>query len=91
MQVQVKIADCQNGANEKNADGDHQYVGVTGSGDEARQMMGGEGMKGFAHAVLHFEKASDAPGEKLDGRPATPEAAIFAESWNLASASLSRI
>jgi hypothetical protein len=85
MQMQVKIADCQNGANEKNADGDHQYVGVTGSGDETRQMMGGDGMKRFAHVALQFEKASDAPSENFGGRPATPDDAIFAQRWNLAS------
>jgi hypothetical protein len=42
-------------------------------------------MKGFAHAALQFEKASDAPSGNFGGRPATPDAAIFAQCWNLAS------
>jgi hypothetical protein len=85
MQMQVKIANCDNGTDQDDADHYHQDVGVTRTGDETWQMMGGEGMKGFAHAALQFEKASDAPSENFGGRPATPDDAIFAQCWNLAS------
>jgi hypothetical protein len=55
MQMQIKIPDGYNGANKNNADDDHQDVSVTWSRDEAWQMMGGHGMKGLAHVVLHSE------------------------------------
>jgi len=42
--MQIKIPDGYNRANENNADDDHQDVGVTWSGDEAWQMMGGAWM-----------------------------------------------
>ncbi len=43
--MQIKISDRQNGADQDDADHHHQDVGVTRSGDEAREMMGGVWMK----------------------------------------------
>src|SRR5438552_3799551 len=68
MQMQIQIADSQNGADQEDSNAYHQDVGFTWSGDEAWQMVGGGWMKGFAHATLPFLKAD---GErKCGGRPA---------------------
>jgi hypothetical protein len=43
--MQIEIADRQNGNKQEDADNDGQDVGVTGSRDEAWQMMGRAWMK----------------------------------------------
>src|ERR1700676_4181540 len=53
VQPQIKIAYPQNGNEQNDAHNHHQGVGVTGSGDEAWQIVGGAWMKGLAHATLH--------------------------------------
>jgi hypothetical protein len=68
MQMQIQIADSQNGTDQEDADAYHQHVGVAWSCDETRQMMGGGWMKGFAHATLPFLKADG--GRQRGGRPA---------------------
>jgi hypothetical protein len=56
VQMQIQIANSQNGGDQEDSDSDHQDIGVTGSRDEAWQMMGCGWMKGFAHATLHSEQ-----------------------------------
>ena len=53
MEMQVKIANSDNGDDQNNANHDHQDVGFTRRGDKAWQMMGGGWMK-LVHATLHF-------------------------------------
>src|SRR6266852_317518 len=86
--MQIKIADHQNGADQNDADHHHQGVGVTLSGDEAREMMGGAWMKCFAHVVLHSKMYAMHRAETRTGTSASPDGCIFAQSWNLASSSL---
>jgi hypothetical protein len=52
MQMQIKVADSQDGPNKHDADDNHQDVDVTWGGDEARQMMRRGGVKRFAQASL---------------------------------------
>src|SRR6266481_2706513 len=83
MQTQIKIPDGHNGADKNNADDDHQDVGVTRCGDEARQIMRGGWMKGLAHATPHSENASDVPSGDLGRHSAAPTAASLhnAGTW----------
>ena len=88
VQVQIEIADRENGADQEDADSDHDDVAVTRRRDETRQMMRGKWMQGFTHATLHFARAvaSNAPTKAWIG--AQPGSSIFAQSWKLASAEL---
>ncbi len=54
--MQIEVADAENGADQDDADDDHQDVGVTGRGDETWQMMRRSWMKGFAQANLPARK-----------------------------------
>ena len=49
VQMQIEIADSDDGSDQHDADHDHQHIGLAGCGDEGRQMMGGGWMKGLAH------------------------------------------
>ena len=59
MQAQIEVTDRQNGADQKNADPDHQDVGVAWRGDEAGEVMGRGGMKRLAQAILRFGKEAE--------------------------------
>ena len=54
VQVQIEIADQENGADQDNADDDHQNVGVTWGGDESRQMMRRAGVNRLAQGNPPF-------------------------------------
>ena len=56
MQTQIQITDTNNGANQDDANDDHQNVGVTRSGNETWQMMRCGWVKGFAQTILPEKK-----------------------------------
>ena len=64
VQMQIQIADAQNGENQEDTDADHQIVGVSRTDDEAWQMMRCGGVKRLGHARLHSEPTSAAFREK---------------------------
>jgi hypothetical protein len=45
VQAQIKITDHQNGTDQNDTDNHHEDVGITRSGNEARQIMGRAWMK----------------------------------------------
>jgi hypothetical protein len=45
VQMQIEIADPEDGGNQYDADNDHQDIGVAGRGDEGRQMVRRAGMQ----------------------------------------------
>ena len=54
VQVQIEVTDRENGDDQKNADADHQNVGVIRCGDEGWQVMGRAGVNRLAHGNPPF-------------------------------------
>ena len=65
VQMQIKIADHQNGTDQRDANNDHQDIGVTGGRYEAWQMMGRAWMNGLTHTTLHVENESALVASRL--------------------------
>ena len=71
--MQIQISDSENGDDQEDTDTDHQDVGVTGSGDEARQMVRRGGVKRFAQAkspweMIPLSQANDIGSSPYSGR-----------------------
>jgi hypothetical protein len=67
VQVQIEISDGKNGTDQNDTDDHHQNIGVTGSGDEARQMMGGAWMKCFATPFQNVRYATSGNSDAHSG------------------------
>jgi hypothetical protein len=63
--MQIEVTDRENGDDQKNADSDHQDIGITWRGDERRQVMGRAGMNRLTQKALH-SNARDYSADHLE-------------------------
>jgi hypothetical protein len=91
VQTQTKMIDHQNGTDQNDADNHHQDIGVTRSGDEAWQVMGGGLDEVTRSCDSPFRNGKRRAGQKPRAMAQVLETpAYLAQSRNLASLSARR-